>query len=87
MWTSGLSKSNWADLVLFRHSDTHNAVSYVYFSKNVFIKNKMSDGYDRGLSDNILSENHWLKKKKSRSWAWWRTPLIPALGRQRKADL
>jgi hypothetical protein len=20
------------------------------------------------------------------SWAWWRTPLIPALGRQRQAD-
>jgi hypothetical protein len=22
----------------------------------------------------------------SNSWAWWRTPLIPALGRQRQAD-
>jgi hypothetical protein len=25
-------------------------------------------------------------KKKYCSWAWWRTPLIPALRRQRQAD-
>jgi hypothetical protein len=27
-----------------------------------------------------------LTGKTSQSWAWWRTPLIPALGRQRQAD-
>jgi hypothetical protein len=26
------------------------------------------------------------KKKKKKSWAWCRTPLIPALGRQRQVD-
>jgi hypothetical protein len=25
-------------------------------------------------------------KNKTDSWAWWRTPLIPTLGRQRQAD-
>jgi hypothetical protein len=25
-------------------------------------------------------------KRRKLSWAWWRTPLIPALGRQRQAD-
>jgi hypothetical protein len=30
--------------------------------------------------------NWGFKKKKKKSWAWWRTPLIPALGRQRQAD-
>jgi hypothetical protein len=26
------------------------------------------------------------EKRKKESWAWWRTPLIPALGRQRQVD-
>ena len=26
-------------------------------------------------------------RKEGKSWAWWRMPLIPALGRQRQADL
>jgi hypothetical protein len=26
------------------------------------------------------------ERKEKKSWAWWRTPLIPALGRQRQAD-
>jgi hypothetical protein len=25
-------------------------------------------------------------KKVAKSWAWWRSPLIPALGRQRQVD-
>jgi hypothetical protein len=25
-------------------------------------------------------------KNRSHSWAWWRTPLVPALGRQRQTD-
>jgi hypothetical protein len=28
----------------------------------------------------------WFKKSKVRSRAWWHTPLIPSLGRQRRAD-
>jgi hypothetical protein len=28
----------------------------------------------------------YLYPKKKESWAWWCTPLIPALGRQRQAD-
>jgi hypothetical protein len=27
-----------------------------------------------------------IKKKKKKSQAWWCTPLVPALGRQRQAD-
>jgi hypothetical protein len=26
------------------------------------------------------------KKKKKKGWAWWHTPLIPALRRQRQVD-
>jgi hypothetical protein len=26
------------------------------------------------------------EKKKNFSWAWWCTPLIPALGRKRQVD-
>jgi hypothetical protein len=26
------------------------------------------------------------KEKTNRRWAWWSTPVIPALGRQRQAD-
>jgi hypothetical protein len=26
------------------------------------------------------------KKQEDMSWAWWHTPLIPALGRQRQVD-
>jgi hypothetical protein len=32
----------------------------------------------------ILSEVTQTKKKMC--WAWWHTPLIPALGRQRQVD-
>jgi hypothetical protein len=27
-----------------------------------------------------------VEKREKGSWAWWRMPLIPALGRQRQAD-
>jgi hypothetical protein len=41
-------------------------------------------------SDKLLQgykiEIRSLKKKKDLSQAWWCTPLIPALGRQRQAD-
>jgi hypothetical protein len=30
--------------------------------------------------------SHWDLKRGSRGQAWWRTPLIPAFGRQRQAD-
>jgi hypothetical protein len=33
-----------------------------------------------------LESGVWKKKKKKKSRAWWRTPLIPALRRQRQAD-
>ena len=29
---------------------------------------------------NTTIKNQWI------SWAWWRTPIVPALGRQRQAD-
>jgi hypothetical protein len=32
--------------------------------------------------DRVVAENEKVKV----SWAWWCTPLIPALGRQRQAD-
>jgi hypothetical protein len=38
--------------------------------------------FNNWISINITSK----KKKKKRSQAWWRTPLIPTLGRQRQAD-
>jgi hypothetical protein len=34
----------------------------------------------------IIEENFPNLKKEMSSWAWWCTPLIPALGRQRQAD-
>jgi hypothetical protein len=32
---------------------------------------------------NVIIRSH---EKARRSWAWWLTPLIPALGRQRQVD-
>jgi hypothetical protein len=34
-----------------------------------------------------MSLKQGLHKKFQDSWVWWRTPLIPALGRQRNADV
>jgi hypothetical protein len=43
--------------------------------------------------DKVYKETGHLNEHKNRhnketkkSWAWWLTPLIPAIGRQRKAD-
>jgi hypothetical protein len=33
-----------------------------------------------------INKRNNLLKRYNESWAWWRTPLIPALGRQRQAD-
>jgi hypothetical protein len=33
-----------------------------------------------------LKTNKQPFKKKDMAWQWWRSPLIPALGRQRQAD-
>jgi hypothetical protein len=35
--------------------------------------------YRAGVNDSF-------QKNRILVWAWWRTPLIPALGRQRQAD-
>jgi hypothetical protein len=35
--------------------------------------------------DEILNSNVYVLKIE-RGWAWWRTPLISALGRQRQVD-
>jgi hypothetical protein len=34
---------------------------------------------------NILKMGEGIKKE-ALNWAWWRTPLIPALRRQKQAD-
>jgi hypothetical protein len=34
----------------------------------------------------IKSHRHCINTKLYLCWAWWRTPLIQALGRQRQAD-
>jgi hypothetical protein len=36
--------------------------------------------------DSQLKGTENIFNRKIFSWAWWCTPLIPALGRQRKAD-
>jgi hypothetical protein len=45
------------------------------------------EGNQGGSKDlNVNFKKLIFKKKKQMSQAWWRTPLIPALGRQRQAD-
>jgi hypothetical protein len=34
----------------------------------------------------ILQYYNYSFKNSEKRWAWWRTPLIPALGKQRQAD-
>jgi hypothetical protein len=38
------------------------------------------------LSSHMSSTDRSALKNKMKSQVWWRTPLIPALGRQRQAD-
>jgi hypothetical protein len=38
------------------------------------------------LRQDILKKKCNLTKKKKKSWAWWHTPLIPALRRQKQED-
>jgi hypothetical protein len=42
----------------------------------------------RAVQRNPVSKKNKNKKKKKRnynvSWAWWRTPLIPALGKKQR---
>ena len=35
----------------------------------------------------LVKENKPFKNKTKDNWAWWCTPLIPALRRQRQAEL
>jgi hypothetical protein len=38
-------------------------------------------------AEGVIGEYFKFKKRNTwLSWAWWRMPLIPALGRQRQAD-
>ena len=34
----------------------------------------------------VCSDTHTQKHKNTHTGRWWRTPLVPALGRQRQAD-
>ena len=38
------------------------------------------------IEENIVFGLFISEEKKRSSWAWWHTPLIPALGRQRQSD-
>ena len=43
-------------------------------------------GYKVRFYLNRQQQNKIRKQKKESRWAWWHTPLIPALGRQRQGD-
>jgi hypothetical protein len=52
------------------------------FVKNAYEEWTLRDLEVQGI---IQVASYWLEVVTG-SWAWWRMPLIPALGRQRQAD-
>jgi hypothetical protein len=54
----------------------------VELKKGATLKMTLDNAYMEKCDENIL----WLDCKNICSRAWWRTPLVPALGRQRQAD-
>jgi hypothetical protein len=58
--------------------DLKDAVSTCRCSTEIY-ERLHGEEWIRNLTDGIAQKSGY-------SWAWWRTPLIPALGRQRQAD-
>jgi hypothetical protein len=60
--------------------ENHNVFTYNNNNKKKILKKK------KQITSDIFENNQVYLKKLKVIRAWWRTPLIPALGRQRQVD-